>query len=360
MDPSSILSILRLRMPVSWLTPLSSYLIKALNSSSPGRLGRYATLAFTITAATATAAGVVLGSAGMHSPLLIASPHAHGKAVGGHRRGPLKVLSSTTHNLFALFSPYFRSSIRFPHLRPHVHPPHLPSSLLHLLRWASQFRTRLLTPLYRFIYPSPYLTYPSPNAEAKYWRQSTRYQRQLRYSDARWVESHRTRPIRAQDDQVNWENRLKRKGIEMVVADENSRGVYRVGYGDIPVVSSYSPALLPEYRQYGKSRREERDSARWEELVDGEVFLKWHRMVYPDKLISLTEAERALAKFSARDKREIYRMSQMLPDRVISSQRFKKKKVKRYQGMWDEWVNERRGLDLVIVFEDDDCRGRVS
>lgn len=102
----------------------------------------------------------------------------------------------------------------------------------------------------RLFFPFPahprYETFTSPEAEAKYWCISARYRRHLAHSSAR-------RP-----------------------PHETS---------EIPLVTYYTPRLLPQYREVRCS-----DHKSIEYSISARTFCKWHRMVFQGSVSALSDA----------------------------------------------------------------------
>ncbi|KAJ7342605.1 hypothetical protein DFH08DRAFT_874601 [Mycena albidolilacea] len=144
----------------------------------------------------------------------------------------------------------------------------------------------------------------SPLQEDQYWAAAELYGRRLRSSDARF--------------------RGTRTAIE----------------NRIPVVTSYTPALLPWYRQ--RRRREAP-----EYYLSLRAVCKWHRMVFPGPWHpSVSQACRLRESFSPEDRREIHRISRMLPDELVFGKAAKWRP--KYRNIWRKWL--RRDRDVFVVF----------
>ncbi|KAJ7071724.1 hypothetical protein B0H15DRAFT_870340 [Mycena belliarum] len=148
-----------------------------------------------------------------------------------------------------------------------------------------------------------YQKYNNADEEDRYWETAELHGRRLRSSDARFAGSEC----------------IRKKGF--------------------PVVTSYSPALLPYYRQ-GSKKVPRRYHLSLRSLC------KWHRMVFPGPWHpTVSEASRLREKFSAEDLREIHRISRMVPDGKVfgrSAQRWKPK----YREIWRKWLEGDRGVQL--------------
>ncbi|KAI0059361.1 hypothetical protein BV25DRAFT_1809277 [Artomyces pyxidatus] len=113
---------------------------------------------------------------------------------------------------------------------------------------------------------------------------------------------------------------------------------------NIPLIMSYVPRLLPTYRESVIADDEESEY----ELAPV-VYLKWHKMVYPGKKHpSIRKTTKVIKQLSSRDRREIYRISRMLPDEVVFHKSFQW--TPEYSDLWASWLNSKE-LDLAIVFQ---------
>ncbi|KAF8844784.1 hypothetical protein BDN67DRAFT_894215 [Paxillus ammoniavirescens] len=170
-----------------------------------------------------------------------------------------------------------------------------------------------------------YDTYPTPRAEAKYWRAAGRYRRRLYSGDS----------------------------ITLTTAPSSSRAPWS---GEIAsAVTYYTPRLLPLYRVHhgGKRRSSGMDVDAQECWISPKTFCKWHRMVFEGSLHpTLAQAATQMKYYSNRDLREIQRIARLVPDDQVFSSRGsgKAKWTAKYSDMWKSWL-ERKGVDLVIVFE---------
>jgi len=161
----------------------------------------------------------------------------------------------------------------------------------------------------RLFFPFPahsrYETFPTPEAEAKYWRISARYRRYLAHSSARQP-PHET--------------------------------------SEIPLVTYYTPRLLPQYREVRCS-----DQEKGEYSISSRTFCKWHRMVFRgSRHPTLARAAERMKYHSHEDLREIQRIARLLPDEDVF--RVRRRWSPKYSKMWKRWLDN-KGPDLVIVFE---------
>lgn len=121
----------------------------------------------------------------------------------------------------------------------------------------------VLNPIYEWRwYRSPnYLTYPTKEAEQRYWDSARLLRRQLQSSDARFC-----------------------------LSSSSHKSLSRDNYEDcIPVISSYQPALPPLRNSYDlytrkKSRNSFDRSAGREYHLPTKAFCKWYRMTHPDQV----------------------------------------------------------------------------
>lgn len=161
----------------------------------------------------------------------------------------------------------------------------------------------------RLLFPCPvrsrYETFPTLEAEAKYWCIAARYQRHLAQSSAR-------RP-----------------------PHETS---------EIPLVTYYTPRLLPQYRDVQHS-----DEGSVEFSISAKTFCKWHRMVFRrSHHPTLAQAALRMKHHSHRDLREIQRIARLLPDEQVF--RVNRPWSSKYNKLWKRWLDN-KGPDVVIVFE---------
>ncbi|KAG1731979.1 uncharacterized protein EDB91DRAFT_702185 [Suillus paluster] len=163
-------------------------------------------------------------------------------------------------------------------------------------------RVRLLFPL---PVRSRYESFPTLEAETKYWCIAARYRRHLAQSNAR-------RP-----------------------PHETS---------EIPLVSYYTPRLLPQYRDV---RYSDEESGAYS--ISAKTFCKWHRMVFRGSHHpTLSQAAARIKYHSYRDLREIHRIARLLPDEEVF--RVRRPWSQKYSKIWKQWLNN-KGPDVVIVFE---------
>ncbi|KAJ7775692.1 hypothetical protein DFH07DRAFT_799435 [Mycena maculata] len=168
----------------------------------------------------------------------------------------------------------------------------------------------VLRPFLKFLRPSKkYRTYLNALEEAQYWAAAELHGRRLRSSDARFA---------------------------------GSRGGEKA---HIPVITSYTPALLPYYRQVQRSGR----NLIPEYYLSLRSLCKWHRMVFPGPWHpTVAQASRMRQAFSVADLQEIHRISQMVPDEKVFGEKARWKP--KYHGIWMGWLarDERR---MHVVFE---------
>ncbi|KAJ7661471.1 hypothetical protein DFH06DRAFT_1192349 [Mycena polygramma] len=173
------------------------------------------------------------------------------------------------------------------------------------LLWHLPTRRRHLRRLLYLFWPAPkYNTYKSAVEEDRYWAAAECYGRRLQRSDARFSGP---------------------------TAEKQSR---------IPVVSSYTPALLPWYRQRRKKKSPEY-------YLSLRALCKWHRMVFPGPWHpSVSQAARMRESFAPEDRREIHRISRMLPDELVFGRtaRWKPK----YRAIWRKWLKKDRQVFVVF------------
>ena len=104
--------------------------------------------------------------------------------------------------------------------------------------------------------PLPYDTYATPEDEERYWRSAERGLAVLRQSDARFVGADRPKRVRVPELP--------------------------------PLVMYYVPALLPQYRDAERNRKEvdpeELRKRRRMRILEPEEYCQWHRMVFPDRV----------------------------------------------------------------------------
>jgi len=112
----------------------------------------------------------------------------------------------------------------------------------------------------------------------------------------------------------------------------------------IPLIMSYVPRLLPQYREHSRPD----DAANDYELTPS-TYRKWYRLVFPNKSPpSLREAEKIIKYISTRDRREIARIARLVSDEAAAQKGFSPSPV--YWNLWDNWL-QHKGPDLTIVFE---------
>ncbi|KAF9224523.1 hypothetical protein BS17DRAFT_703158, partial [Gyrodon lividus] len=173
--------------------------------------------------------------------------------------------------------------------------------------------------------PRDYNTYPTPRAEAKYWRVAGRYRRRLYSGDST------TSTVAPSSSRTSWSDEI------------------------VSVVTYYTPRLLPLYRDHhgGKRRSGDADADAQECWISPKTFCKWHRMVFEgSRHPTLAQAAAQMKYYSNRDLREMQRIARLVPDEQVFRSRMngKAKWMAKYSGMWKNWL-EKKGMDLVVVFE---------
>ncbi|KAG1786329.1 uncharacterized protein HD556DRAFT_640436 [Suillus plorans] len=162
-------------------------------------------------------------------------------------------------------------------------------------------RVRLL--LFPFPARSRCGTFPTLEAEAKYWCIAARYRRHLAQSSAR-------RP-----------------------PQETS---------EIPLVTYYTPRLLPQYRDV-----QHPDEGSSGFSIPAKTFCKWHRMVFRGSYHpTLAQAVVRMKYYSHRDLKEMQRIARFLSDEQVLRRPWSPK----YSELWKRWLDT-KGPDVVIVFE---------
>ncbi|KAJ7166039.1 hypothetical protein C8R46DRAFT_1096935 [Mycena filopes] len=157
-----------------------------------------------------------------------------------------------------------------------------------------------------------YRTYSTALEKDRYWKSATMYRRRLQRSDARFRGSGTAEPP------------------------------------TIPVLlTSYTPALLPRYREKESGSATSRESNYYLPL---RALCKWHRMVFPGpRHPSISQAAMLRESFSAGDRREIRRISRMLPDEEVFG--LKARWRPKYREIWREWL-AREGRSAEVVFNE--------
>ncbi|KAG2363715.1 hypothetical protein BDR07DRAFT_1215258, partial [Suillus spraguei] len=146
-------------------------------------------------------------------------------------------------------------------------------------------------------------TFPTLEAEAKYWSIAARYRRHLAQSSARQP-PHET--------------------------------------SEIPLVTYYTPRLLPQYRDARHP-----DDGSGEFSISPKTFCKWHRMVFRGSHHpTLAQAAVRMKYHSHRDLREMQRIARLLPDEPVLRRPWSPK----YSKLWKRWLDS-KGPDIVVVFE---------
>ncbi|KAG7096276.1 hypothetical protein E1B28_003724 [Marasmius oreades] len=182
--------------------------------------------------------------------------------------------------------------------------------------------------------------YETPEKEQEYWDSARGYRRQLQKSDARF--QHIDRCVD-----------MGRGGGWMKPSNE----VYDDIEATIPVITAYQPALPPtRFSKQGKGKRDSLDEGT-EYVLPSKTFCKWHRMVYPpsSQQLTLSQASKLRYFYSNRDRREMRRITRLLPNRVVFDPRWKW--TTEYRDMWMRWL-EGKGHDICIVFQDDESQNQ--
>ncbi|KAF8075730.1 hypothetical protein FPV67DRAFT_1776415 [Lyophyllum atratum] len=111
---------------------------------------------------------------------------------------------------------------------------------------------------------------------------------------------------------------------------------------EIPLITSYTPALLPLYRE-PRGKVEE-----GEYYLSARAFCKWHRMVFPGPVHpTLQQAAKLRRNFSNRERREMFRISRMLADEVVFRRKYHW--TPKYRDLWRRWRAEMEE-EVVVVF----------
>ncbi|ESK83245.1 hypothetical protein Moror_15089 [Moniliophthora roreri MCA 2997] len=178
-----------------------------------------------------------------------------------------------------------------------------------------------------------YEMYRNEVVEQRYWDSVEGYRRRLESSDASREREGKEKAQRRSSTPARWPT-----------VEENG--------SSIPVIRYYQPAL-PPIRSSKKSakRADSRIDESNEYHLPSKAFCKWHRMVYPPDSMhpTLAQASKLKKNFSNRDRREIHRISRMLPNEVVFNS--KRGWTPKYKDMWKTWL-ERKGPDLCIIFEE--------
>ncbi|KAJ7213255.1 hypothetical protein C8J57DRAFT_1397744 [Mycena rebaudengoi] len=147
-----------------------------------------------------------------------------------------------------------------------------------------------------------YDTYRDLEQEARYWAAAEAHGKRLRPSDAKFA---------------------------------GSRGIRQP---ETPLVTYYTPAILPYYR-------EGRRKFTPEYHLSLRAIFRWHRMVFRGPLHpTVSQAFQLRKSLSSEDRRELHRISRMLPDEKVFGPNASPWNPK-YHKMWQEWLSRRdRGL----------------
>lgn len=138
----------------------------------------------------------------------------------------------------------------------------------------------------------------------------------------------------------------------------------------IPLIMSYVPRLLPQYRDH---HLRPDDAANDYELMPS-TYRKWHRLVFPHEVRpanprgrssvkraitteflcslqsqpSLREAAKMIKYISTRDRKEIARIARLVSDETAAQKGFSPSPV--YRNLWESWLQHKEP-DLTIIFE---------
>ncbi|KAK7053737.1 hypothetical protein R3P38DRAFT_2601476 [Favolaschia claudopus] len=149
-----------------------------------------------------------------------------------------------------------------------------------------------------------YRTYRNTLEEDQYWVAAQKYGRLIRMSDARFVGT---------------------KGGRKYC---------------LPLISSYTPALLPWYRQ---GRRKALSGYH----LSLRALCKWHRMTFPGPWHpNISQASRIRQSFSPADLREVHRISRMEPDEAVFGKKARWKP--KYRKIWRKWLASEREPSVVF------------
>ncbi|KIK60072.1 hypothetical protein GYMLUDRAFT_59780 [Collybiopsis luxurians FD-317 M1] len=166
-----------------------------------------------------------------------------------------------------------------------------------------------------------YSTYPTEEAEQRYWDSAKVFRRRLQSSDARFC-----CPLVSSSSIENYENR-------------------------IPVISAYQPSLPP--LQKGLPRDKRCGGIDEEYYLPTKAFCKWYRMTFPDRApLDPTKAARLKSMYTSDEKKEIHRLSRFKSNKKAFQTDHNLLNPRRYlyRDMWDAW-QERHSGDVEIVFE---------
>ncbi|KAK7024446.1 hypothetical protein VNI00_016297 [Paramarasmius palmivorus] len=197
-----------------------------------------------------------------------------------------------------------------------------------------------------------YRMYGNEEEEQKYWESVKGYRKRLQSYDA----CHGAGSCMWSEDAGVGRGRAVVEGDPMVDVQAEKRGQI------IPLVRYYQPALPPEPSLKGQRRSGKRKRGSVEDVgydgTDDEYYLssksfcKWHRMVNPPDSMhpTLAQATKLKENFSGCDRREMHRISRMLPSEVVYSPNWRW--TPRYQNMWKAWL-EQKGAEFLVVFEEE-------
>ncbi|KAI0052685.1 hypothetical protein FA95DRAFT_1553344 [Auriscalpium vulgare] len=188
-------------------------------------------------------------------------------------------------------------------------------SARHALSWLIALRNQRWTQVLWRLLPSGrlYQHYKSTAEEQRYWDVAARWRHRLAASDARFG------------------------GLNPSFSQYMTR---------IPLLFSYVPSLLPDYRDQVIM-----DEEGHEFYLSPMAYRKWHIMVYPGEAHpNMRDAAKAVKYLSMRDRREIHRISRLLRDEDVSRTSFEQLRTSTYSTMWTRYL-DCKGPDLAIVFE---------
>ncbi|KAF8189671.1 hypothetical protein BJ912DRAFT_360856 [Pholiota molesta] len=163
-----------------------------------------------------------------------------------------------------------------------------------------------LPSLRRIFSRPPYDNYKNSEEEEKYWEEAAKSQRILQQSDARYAGAE----VR------------KRQDLTSYVP---------------PLVMYYTPALLPEYRDAPRKKKEVKRY-----YISGKNYCKWHWMVFSgDDHPTIAEANKLRNLHSASELRMIDHIARMLPDDKVFSGKAHRARpwTPKYEAIWLAWFH---------------------
>ncbi|KAH9963287.1 hypothetical protein BC827DRAFT_1129032 [Russula dissimulans] len=158
----------------------------------------------------------------------------------------------------------------------------------------------------------------------------------------------RYRHYRSRTEEQRWWDESARTRAFFASSDARHDGRVKVSSREclspIPLVMSYVPRLLPQYRDHCRL-----DDAANECELTPSTYRKWHRLVFPHQgPPSQREAAKAIRYLSTRDRREITRIARLVSDEAVAQKGFSPPPL--YRDLWTRWL-QHKGPDLTIVFE---------